>query len=246
MTQKEIVEKLQSIEQILLDYATGGIADKLGYIALRNELTSEPRVRGSLPELITVNRDLTQFWSFIKQKFPTYQERRDYIWAEFSPIIEKFELPSTSPSDETNSTLLSQFDVDHVHQIWTRALERREEDPDGAITVARALLETVCKHILDEHGIPHAEDLELPKLYRLTAQQLNLAPSQHTEQIFRQILGGCQTVVEGLGAARNKLGDAHGRGKLGVTSDVRHAELAVNLSGAMATFLIRTWQSKQN
>ena len=82
----------------------------------------------------------------------------------------------------------------------------------------------------------------MPKLYKLTAEQLNLAPSQHTEKIFKQILGGCQTVVEGLGALRNKLGDAHGKGKRSVKPAARHAELAVNLAGAMATYLIRTWE----
>ena len=31
----------------------------------------------------------------------------------------------------------------------TDNLQRRFDDPDGAITAARTLLETVCKHILD-------------------------------------------------------------------------------------------------
>ena len=41
---------------------------------------------------------------------------------------------------------------------------------------------------------------DMPTLYRLTADSLKLSPSQHTEQVFRQIVGGCQSVVEGLGA----------------------------------------------
>src|ERR1035437_6368529 len=49
-------------------------------------------------------------------------------------------------------------------------------------------------------GATYDDSADLPKLYTLTAKQLNLSPSQHTEQLFRQILGGCQTVVEGLGA----------------------------------------------
>ena len=62
--------------------------------------------------------------------------------------------------------------------------------------------------------------------------------SQHTEKVFRQVLGGCTAVVEGLGSLRNKLGDAHGKGRLPVKPAPRHAELAVNLAGAMATFLV--------
>jgi hypothetical protein len=51
-------------------------------------------------------------------------------------------------------------------------------------------------------------------------------------------------VIEGLGAVRNKLSDAHGRGKRSPKPAARHAELVVNLAGAMATFLVRTWRSR--
>jgi hypothetical protein len=85
----------------------------------------------------------------------------------------------------------------------------------------------------------------MPKLYTLTSKQLNLSPSQHTEQLFKQILGGCQTVVEGVGALRNRHSDAHGKGISGTKPAPRHAELAVNLSGAMATFLLQTWEARK-
>ena len=81
-----------------------------------------------------------------------------------------------------------------------------------------------------------------PRLYRVTAEALTLAPSQHTEQVFKQILGGCTSVVEGLGSLRNRLGDSHGKGKKGVKPAPRHAELAVNLAGAMAIYLVETWK----
>jgi hypothetical protein len=42
----------------------------------------------------------------------------------------------------------------------------------------------------------------------MIAKNLNLAPDQHTEEIFKQILGSVQSVVQGLGDLRNKLGDA--------------------------------------
>ncbi len=127
---------------------------------------------------------------------------------------------------------------------WRTALEMRESDPAGAITTARTLVEIVCKHILDEQKVSYSDTDDLPTLYRLTAESLKLSPSQHTEKIFRQILGGCQSVVEGLGAIRNRLSDAHGTGASGVRPAPRHAELAVNLAGTMATFLLATWEAK--
>jgi hypothetical protein len=61
-----------------------------------------------------------------------------------------------------------------------------------------------------------------------------LAPHQHQEKLFKTMLGNCQSVVNSLGALRNKIGDAHGSGRRSIKPKPRHAELAVNLAGAMA------------
>ncbi|MDO8532932.1 MAG: abortive infection family protein [Dehalococcoidia bacterium] len=49
-------------------------------------------------------------------------------------------------------------------------------------------------------------------------------------------------MVEGVGAMRNKLSDAHGKGMNSPVPDDRHAELAVILAGAIALFLVKTWK----
>jgi hypothetical protein len=105
--------------------------------------------------------------------------------------------------------------------------------------VARTLLETVCKRILDEIGTAYDKE-DLPKLYAMTAGALNLSPSQHADEPIRAILGGAFAVVNGLGTLRNRLSDSHGRGGKPVRPSARHASLAVNLAGAVATFLIET------
>ena len=104
----------------------------------------------------------------------------------------------------------------------------------------------MCKHILDEAGTKYDDTPDLNKLYRQTAVLLNLAPSQHTVQVFKQILGGCTAVVEGLGALRNRLSDSHGTGKIAVKPAPRHAELAVNLAGSLALYLLSTWEAKSS
>ena len=240
----ELLEKVETFQNMLISYATGGAADPEEFARLRDELLHEPSVKDRLPRFVRTHRDFKQFWGFIKQQSPSYQGRRQFLWEEFRPTIEFLEEPG-SPADESVSEILSKFDTENVHRIWSRALERRSEDPEGAITTARTLLETVCKHILDNSGATYGDDADLPKLYRLTAEALELAPSQHSEQILKQIFGGCQTVVEGLGALRNKLSDAHGKGRAPVKPEPRHAELAVNLAGAMATFLIQSWDARK-
>ena len=153
--------------------------------------------------------------------------------------------PPFTPSDATASAILSRIDAGHVSDAWQKALDRRAVDPEGAITAARSLLETVCKFILDEEHVTYSDTMDLPGLYQLTANKLKLAPSQHTEEIFKRVLGSCQNVVEGLGTLRNKLSDSHGKSKQAVKPAARHAELAVNLAGTMATFLVATWEARK-
>jgi len=161
------------------------------------------------------------------------------------PLYGVKELQLGTPSDAAISQALAGFDPEQVHARWEAAIERRKYDPSGAITLARTLLEDVCKWILDEAGQHWDEQDDLPKLYRKLAKKLKLAPDDHTEKVFKQILGSCQSVVESLGSLRNKLGDAHSSGPKRSRPQQRHAHLAVNLAGAMATFLVETWKARK-
>jgi hypothetical protein len=245
MNNSAVVNKLKKLQDLLLRKATGGEASSEEYETLRKELVSVPSLRRQLPKMVTSCRDLSQFWAYIQPKFSTYRERREFIWIEFALLLDQYDGKAEVPSDPIITRVMASFDVEYVNDLWQRAIERRTEDPEGAITAARTLLESVCKHILDHYNVSY-HDFDLPKLYHATAEQLSLAPSQHTEKVFKQILGGCQTVVEGLGSIRNKLGDAHGKGKLPVRPAPRHAELAVNLAGSMSVFLIRTWEAQKD
>jgi hypothetical protein len=243
----QLLEQAEALQNLLVSRATGGATESdAEYRALRSSLIADSDVGALAPRFLRTCRTLFQFWQFIKSKFSTYQERREFLWAEFHPLLDFLEGRSQSPADEVVSGILASFDVDTVYETWRKALERRASDPEGAITVARTLLETVCKHILDEGSELYDEKADLPELYSKTAKILSMAPSQHSEPLFKQVLGGCHSVVQGLGALRNRLSDAHGKGKRSIRPAPRHAELAVNLAGSMATFLVATWDAQKN
>ena len=161
------------------------------------------------------------------------------------PIYAVRVAPKEFPADDAIATTLGRFDPHDVAPRWKEAMDSREASPGRAITLARTLLEDVCKWIIVEAGETYKEADDLPALYKQLAKLLRLAPDDHTEQVFKQILGNCQSVVESLGALRNKLGDAHSLGPRRARPSPRHAALAVNLSGAMATFLVETWEARQ-
>ena len=242
---KSDFDKAEYLQSILLARSTGGDADDNHYIQIRHELMSNQTYQELLPRWIKTNRSLDQYWQYIKNKFPSYAERRAFLYKELNPLLEYLETKQTLPPAKSIDEILSKFDSNGVHVAWQKALERKLQDPEGAITIARSILESVCKHILHALNIDFNEtNIELSELYKLTAGELNLSPDQHSEKIFKQILGGCSGIINGLGILRNKHGDAHGSSPVAKKPKPRHAELAVNLAGAMAMFLIQTYDAQ--
>lgn len=242
--------KVERLKTILVAHATGtpnNARDDQEYKALRTELMADPAIKGKLPKFVHINRTLSEFWGFIKQKSPSYQGRRDYLRDEFDPLLTFLEKSSSAfPIEDSGKLLLEKVDLPHIRKAWEKGLKRiKENDIDGAITSARALIETACKHILDEMEESYSDDMDLPKLYKFTASKLNLAPGQHSEQIIKQILQGCMSAIEGLGALRNKEGDAHGKSKVTFKPVPRHAELAINLAGTLTVFLVEVNEARK-
>ena len=246
---EELLEQVEDLKYLLLDTGSHSEYERdtrdQQYRELRRKLLVVPRLKPVLPAFLRTCRDLGDFW-YHHPPIASAESTEAYTRASLEPLLVFLENDLFMPSDLPTTATLTALTPDHIRETWRKALERRTSDPEAAITSARTLLESVCKFILDEQGQSYADNTDLPKLYHLTATQLNLAPDQHTEDIFKQILGGCQTIAGGLGALRNRLSDAHGKGRLPVKPSVRHATLAVNLAGSMAAFLIETYEAQKN
>jgi hypothetical protein len=139
---------------------------------------------------------------------------------------------------------VEQIDSTYVMKQWEKLIGRLVDDPEGAITSARTLLETVCLHILEGLGKETNHRGDLPALYKVTAAELQLLPRKEDEDTVRQILGSCSGLVLGIATLRNQFGDAHGR--LAEGSQKRLAHLAANTAGALCIFLIESYEELQS
>ena len=241
----QLLDKIHRLRNIMLAAATANGEDAQGYKSLREALMKDAAIGPLLPPAVKRHAYLGEFIESMKAELGRYSERREHIRKQFAPLIERLENASASPLDEVAAVAMNAIDSEHVRGAWEKALERRATDPEGAITAARTLLETVCKHILDEDGISYSIGAELPHLFHATLEHMDVAPSQQTEQVFKAILGNCESIVGNLASVRNRLSDAHGRGRDGASPAPYHAELAVNLAGAVATFLVAVWEEHE-
>lgn len=143
-----------------------------------------------------------------------------------------FEYPSQA-SREVNQLFIDQ-------QIKKCDRKLAENDFDGAITNARSLLEAVLTDVEQDLSVenPPPYDGDLVKLYKRVQRLLNLEPSRtDIAKPLKQVLGGLSSIVAGLSALRNKMGDAHVRSYQPAR---RHAVLVVNAAKTLAAFVVAT------
>lgn len=235
------LSKAQDMLMLLSNVASGEHMSSYSenYKSLRLELISETQTKVLLPSFIRSCRMINDFWDYIQPLYGTYKERRNHLREQFDPLLTFLEQKSVIPHYAVITDSIHTLSCESANYLWSKALSRTENDADGAITAARSLIESVCKQILVERNVDYNDSYDLPKLYKLTSKSLNLAPENHGEDVFKQILGGLLTTVYGFASLRNKFSDAHGQ-TTGYRVSKRHAAFAVHLAGSMVSFLIQT------
>jgi hypothetical protein len=175
------------------------------------------------------------------------RERERIHWAG-----KDFDLSSlgSSAALEHTAQAIQRFGLAEVNQEAERILSNVESDPGDAITSAKCLVESVCRHILDDYGEKPSPSTDIGDLMKVTMRHLNLLPDQVSEkargaEAAKKVLRSLQAAIQGLAELRNLYGDPHGKGPGFKGLDPRHARLAATLAGAVATFLIETHQHRK-
>ena len=130
-----------------LEYSTG-LRDESSeeeYLQLRRELISNHLIKHKLPEFIKSKRNLSQFWHFIKYVSSSYAGRREFLWKNFSSVLNYLEQFDQTPAEEVITRKIKNIDEGFIKSEWEKAIRRKDLDPEGAITTSRTLLKTVCK-----------------------------------------------------------------------------------------------------
>lgn len=73
------LERVTYLQNVLIARATGTLPDDGQYQAVRRELLESREVGDLVPSFVRSCRDLSQFWGFIKPRFASYAERRQFV-----------------------------------------------------------------------------------------------------------------------------------------------------------------------
>jgi hypothetical protein len=145
----------------------------------------------------------------------------------------------------TRQILEFSSDAFHIEQQVT-AIERAVlEAPHLAFDLARALVESVCKTILGDRGIPEAGTRGLKDLLKKTYDQVQLVPEEaleraNTVEALKRTIERLDDVIACLSELRKGEGLAsHGRDAFTGPLDVIHGELAARAADAVVSFLYK-------
>jgi hypothetical protein len=129
-----------------------------------------------------------------------------------------------------------------VQRLWTKAKARAINDPDGAITASKTMLESLCKLILSESNGTYTNKDDFSTLYRQAVGTLEFSPNAHTEPEYRKIMGACSQIINSISCIRNRESDSHASPQI---ADVIQAKFIVNIAGSIALFLVELRKDKR-
>lgn len=153
--------------------------------------------------------------------------------------------PLTAPFNMHGARAAIAAGLAHIEE-HVKGIERAVvENPGLAFDLARTLIESACRTILNERGVAFNPDDDLPRLFRTATQQIPFLPTaasgeaEARESLVRT-LSGLSTAVQGVCELRNACGFAsHGSGSPRPAMEGVQALLAASAADAIIGFLHR-------
>jgi hypothetical protein len=114
--------------------------------------------------------------------------RRNAAHELIDPVLDALHNQTEMPADDLVTLAATRLNAESVSEAWSRALDRRDSHPDGAITMARTLLESTLKTILDDRQVSYKGDADLPGNHTSTPASMLRARSS-TRSVFASMGG---------------------------------------------------------
>ena len=176
-----------------------------------------------------------------------YDERYARIYQKCKAIMDRME-GGFSVIAKTADSLKGKFSSEYMSQQIELMVSMQSTNPTNAIGMAKELIESCCKTILEDLGIAWSKTDDVPQLTNKTMDALNLLPAsvQATDQgadAIKAVLGNLRAIPSKLAEIRNPFGSGHGKSASFQGLEERHAKLAV---GSSITFVDFIWSTYEN
>lgn len=179
----------------------------------------------------------------------TYDEHYAKIYMRCKAIMDRL-TGNSSVIAKTANELKDKFSSAYLSQQIELMISMQSTNPTYAIGLAKELIESCCKTILDEMGISWNKSDDVPQLTSKALNALNLLPAniQATDQgadAIKAVLGNLRAIPTKLAELRNPFGGGHGKSASFQGLEERHAKLAVGSSITFVDFVWSTFVKQQ-
>lgn len=137
--------------------AEGGDVPKGEYRAVHKRLFESATARRVADNALERYRTPDLLWAYLRSVATgngSWALRRDAAHQLIDPVVEALDDQTEMPADGLVTLAATRLNAESVSEAWSRALDRRDSHPDGAITMARTLLESTLKTILATGRLP--------------------------------------------------------------------------------------------
>lgn len=179
-----------------------------------------------------------------------YNEKYAELYKLCKTIIDRINV-SNNVISTTAVNLKVNFSSEYISKQIDLMISMQAENPTNAIGIAKELIESCCKTILDDLGVSWSKTDDVPQLTNKTLDALSLLPSniQATDQgvdSIKAILGNLRAIPSKLAELRNPFGSGHGKSASFEGLEERHAKLAVGSSVTFVEFVWSTYENQKN
>lgn len=248
MSDAELLEFVEDFKQELIDFGTYcQLPTICQYSETRKELL-KCRYNELIPNFIKKCRTSEELWDFLQSKFHLSSERKTFFKKEFNPILDRLEKKVYLKNSDM-SELKGKFSSVYIKQRIDLMNDLQESNPTETIGIAKELIESCCKTILEKLNVEYATNDSLTTLTKKTLKNLNLSPENIDEdfslgQTLKQILGSLSSISSGMAELRNSYGTGHGKSDKYKELEPRHSKLAVGSATTLVTFLWDCYESQ--
>ena len=174
------------------------------------------------------------------EKLKSMFERYGFVYATGGHVRKV----GTTGASKSLSELIKGRDFKAIDMEFDRALESANSDPREACSAACNILESLFKIMIHDESLTKPAKQDLKNLWKSVSDYLNFDPGKIEDNDLRKILSGMNSVVDGVGALRTHASAAHGAGKQIYKLEPRHARLAIHSAHTLASFVLESWNKK--
>lgn len=237
------------LQSEFMSYGTGG-GERLSDLDVRLALRALRAMGGRLGVPVDVPwQDFSGFRAYwlAHDGYGSWAARRRMVGEAFDPMLARiYQLQDQVPAGTVVVPALSALtDPAAITENLKRLAACVDTDPRLAVSVAKDLVESTAKLILNERDVAYNDRAGLPALVAQAQASLGLhaagvVESSDEARALRTILGSLARLTQGVTELRNQVGVGHGRDTVPSWVRPRHARLAAGAAATWCNLMLET------